>query len=108
MNVRDLERFAQLRADLFDEIGARLALDDHGKSYEGTFHVVFPHFFHTRAGERGESWLIKLDCYVVGPSRHYKWGGETFAQALDRCEADVRAWIAESADLRAEELEAQS
>lgn len=106
MTVGQLDRFGALRADLFDEIRLRLALDGHCKSYEGTFSFVFPNYFDDRETERTrEAWGIRLDCYVVGPSRHYDWWGVDFGHALQRCETDVRKWIAESVAARAEELD---
>lgn len=102
MTALQMARLADLRADLFVELGELLALDDHCKHYEGAFSVHFPNYFEARAGE-GNGWQITLDCYLVGPSRHYEWSGDTFGDALERCERDVRKWINESADARADE-----
>jgi hypothetical protein len=89
MNMLDMERFLQLRDELFVAIGHELSIDSHCKTYEGSMSIVWPCYFE-------DGFVIKLDCYVVGPSRHYDWSGETFEEALDKAEKDIREWIKES------------
>lgn len=98
MTTHDLERLMALRAELFTAIKEALARDGHCKSYEGTFAILMPNYFeHTGQNAYGssEEWVIKLDCYVIGPSRHYHWSGETFTAALEKAEVNIRQWIAE-------------
>ncbi|MGE3278055.1 MAG: hypothetical protein AB7O67_23330 [Vicinamibacterales bacterium] len=90
-------RFMALRADLHTAIGAALARDGHCKPYEGLMSIVAPNFFDV-ASKNPNGWAVTLDCYVVGPSRHYTWTGATLEDAVTKAEADVRAWIAESAE----------
>ena len=90
-------RFKELRQAVAEEVN-RLVEDgcDH-KSYEGTFEVIFgyPDAFEDPHGIQEPDCIIILHCYVFGPSRHYQWKGRTFAEALEKCEKSVRAWIKE-------------
>jgi hypothetical protein len=88
--------FMALRADLFAAIKASLEQDGHCKSYEGQLTIGYqlPNYFV----DSGPTWMVSLACYVIGPSRHYEWFGDSFEEALEKCEADVREWIAEAAD----------
>lgn len=83
-----VKRFLTLRADLFAAIRHSLEQDGHCKSYEGRLAMQWPHYFE-------EEYTITLDCYVIGPSRHYYWTGKDFTEALDNAEKDIRAWIQE-------------
>lgn len=98
MDVLDFGRFEDLRRDLFLAIKRALARDGHCKSYEGQFSVVFPNYFESLDTEIRQAWTIRLDCYVIGPNRHYTWYGRSFAEALDAAESDVRRWIAQDSD----------
>ena len=86
-----LERFYALRGDLFDAIRFALSIDSHCKPYEGTFSLIFPNYFE-------EEFCIKLDCYVIGPSRGFSWYGNSFEECLDAAEPIIRSWIKESFD----------
>jgi hypothetical protein len=91
-------RFEQLRADLFDAIAEVLSEGGGGKSYEGTFRIQFPGYGESRAASdltNPTPWGIFLDCYLIGPNRHYEWWGETFAAVLLTAETDIRAWMHE-------------
>lgn len=93
------QRLMSLRAELFAALTVALAEDPHCKSYEGHFRVMhsLPNYFETRGDplQPGDwAWRIHLDCYVIGPHRHYVWAGVTFDEALAKAETDVRAWIA--------------
>jgi len=101
MTHEELARFLALRVELFDAIRVSLEEDGHCKSYEGLFNICFPNYFDHRSGD-AESWGITLDCYLIGPNRHYTWSGATFADVLERCETDVRAWIDEAICMRDE------
>lgn len=87
--MEELERFFKLREDLFAAIKHQLTIDSHCKSYEGLMSIVWPCYFD-------DEYLIKLDCYIIGPSRHHFWTGKSITEALDRAEADIREWIEES------------
>lgn len=91
-----LDRFLAIRAELFAAIEKALAKDGHCKSYEGAFSIAWPNYFDDHSTDPYDRWAIRLNCYVVGPSRHYEWRGMTFENALEKCESDVRAWIAEA------------
>lgn len=86
-----------VRERLFDAIRRSLEIDGHCKSYEGAFRVALPNYFASLEGGRAQ-WVIELDCYVIGPSRHYEWAGETFMDAVISVERDVDEWIAEFND----------
>jgi hypothetical protein len=103
MTGNGLSQLASLRARVFEQIARVLAEDGHCKSYEGQFSVIIPHYFQQRE-QALDAWTITLDLYVFGPSRHYRWTGATFGEALRKCEADVTVWIQESQDALREEL----
>lgn len=95
------QRLMTLRAELFAALTLALEEDPHSKSYEGHFRVLhsLPNYYEDRRGDHGDwPWRIYLDCYVIGPNRHYIWAGQTFAEALTHAEIDVRAWIAGNDD----------
>lgn len=95
----ELLRFQNLRRRLFDAIKRAIEDDPHHKSYEGAFAIsmLFNNMFETsdrECAELGpEEYEIRLDCYVIGPRRHYEWGGYPFESVLDRCETDIDEWI---------------
>lgn len=95
VNYCQINRFQSLRDDLFDAIRKALEEDGHCKSYEGQFGVrhMFPNYFEQQDGDAGW-WEITLNCYLIGPHRHYLWMGQTFDECLRKVETDVRAWIA--------------
>lgn len=99
-------RFVAIRAELFLAIARLLAEDGHCKSYEGAFKIHAPNYFEESAAVsdhgwlREDAWAIELHCYLIGPNRHYRWSGRTFAEALQKAEIDIRAWIAGDYTLR--------
>lgn len=94
------QRFFAIKEKLFNAIARHLEEDLHHKSYEGAFEIAiqFPNYFHTSDAfpNTPEFCVIRLDCYVIGPSRHYEWSGVTMTGALNRCEADIDQWIQEA------------
>lgn len=90
--MKQLERFIKridaLRKDLFDAIDYSLKMDGHHKNYEGRITLCWPPRFE-------DEYTITLDCYVIGPGRHYYWTGKTPDDALDKAEKDIREWIKE-------------
>jgi len=99
MNQELLGKFLKLRQFTFNAIERALKIDGHHKSYEGSFAIIrnFPNYFEDEndAYWVDHRWKIELDCYVLGPSRHYEWYGKTFTEALERAEKDLHKWIAE-------------
>jgi hypothetical protein len=99
MTPEDYARFEKLRADLFDAIAVILSRDGHCKRYEGTFRIGFPSYFQSRDIDPEmppSGWVLMLDCYLIGPQRHYEWWDVTFADALREAERDIRAWMHEA------------
>lgn len=87
--IEPMTRLMALRADLLAAIPAAIEeAGGHCKSYEGTFTVVMPNAF-----EHERRWVVALDCYIIGPSRHYDWHGETLADAVTQAETAVRGWL---------------
>ena len=94
-SVDELAKFNALRGYVFEAIAHELEYDNCCKSYEGHMAIWFPHYFmeNTFAPEqRGENWCIQLDCYVLGPSRHYDWCGATLGEAVDKAEKEIKRW----------------
>ena len=93
----------RLRELLFEGIGLELEIDDHHKSYEGAVDIVhsYPSYF-----ERDEApvWIVKVHCYVLGPSRHYEWQDKDLSKALGRAILEVEGWVEESRERYREEV----
>ena len=90
----DLEtRLQAYRTKLFAAIQRRLEEDGHCMHYEGSVTVkrYCPNYFER---EQPDVWEICLDCYVLGPTRHYAYEGATLAEALAKAEADLDSGIA--------------
>lgn len=104
------QRFAALRAELFQAIATSLAEDGHCKSYEGALAIHCPNYFEDKAATeqdhgwlRDDAWGIELHCYLLGPNRHYRWAGSSFEEVLHKAETDIRAWINDDYSLRHDE-----
>lgn len=89
--IRTLLKLEKLRKRLFDAIELSLKEDGHCKSYEGAFSIVMPNYFNNNG------WSIALDCYVIGPGRHYSWSGKDLEEAYNKAEKDIISWINEEA-----------
>lgn len=99
--MAELERFYSLRKRLFEAIGKALK-EDCGKSYEGAFFIgqAFPNYYDDEeAKEQPFMWYIHLDCYIVGPHRHYDWDGKTLDEVIDKCEKDIFSWLEDPEDI---------
>lgn len=83
------DKIIELRNLLFAEIKRCLAEDGHCKHYEGRVSLQWPGYFD-------DDYVVELDCYLIGPSRHYSWRGVSHDDALAKALADVRVWIAEN------------
>lgn len=92
-----LERLEQLRQDLY--LAIPKAIEDgggHCKSYEGSFSLTCAWPAYSNRSEAPE-WTLTLDLYVIGPSRHYKWRGQSIDVVVERADADVRGWLRDEA-----------
>lgn len=85
---RVIRRLEQLRGELFDAIDYAIKMDGHHKNYEGRLSLIWPHRFE-------KEYTITLDCYVIGLKRQNCWTGDSFGEAMDKAENDIRKWIAE-------------
>jgi hypothetical protein len=88
------ERLTKFRQRVFDEIRKVLEKEGHHKWYEGqiSHNACYPNYFHKNAPE---SHTLELDCYLLGPERHYKWTGTSLDECLDQAEGDLDEWIEE-------------
>ncbi len=84
------EKLEELRSLVFEEIGRCLAEDGHCKSYEGAITVHYPCYF-----DEPDEYKLRLDCYLIGPARHYDWKGKSVEDCCQQAIADVKAWISE-------------
>jgi len=80
---RKLKEFREL---VFFGIRKALEVGLGHKSYEGTISVHFPSYF-------GGDYYIELDCYLLGPARHYSWRGKDLSEAIDKAAYNVNLWI---------------
>ena len=90
------QEFNALRRRLADYIEWYLKEDCGHKSYEGTWELLcsYPSYFEDEnASSPPNFYRITLHCYIIGPSRHYHWDGNTWEDALEKCKRDVDSWI---------------
>lgn len=94
-----MDRLMRLRKYLFDKIREAFADGAIGKSTEGLFEVChsLADYYEEeyKGGYSGELWIVKLYCYVVGPSRHYEWKGRTLEDAVKKAENEIYGWFGE-------------
>ena len=98
MNEEQKARFEKLRKTVAEGIKKELAIDCCCKSYEGTWElfVGFHDYFEDEDATKPPRYVeIRLHCYVLGPSRHYCWGGKDWDEAICGCERDVLSWCRE-------------
>lgn len=59
--------------------------------------VEAPSYFDERdwRGRESPLWTVELHCYVLGPSRHYRWSGPTLAAACELATEHVTEWVVE-------------
>ena len=83
-------RLVKLRDRVMDMIDACDCIE-YGKSYEGemTVSLAFPSYWDRREKVR---WSIRLDCYLLGPARHYVYDGKTLTECMDKLEKDLDEW----------------
>jgi hypothetical protein len=87
----ELNRFAQLREDLFGVIDGQEDADIN----DGRMSITFPDYWGETDPEHAD-WGIYIEhaCLGIDHEEDY-WWGKTFSEALDAAEKDIRAWIAE-------------
>ena len=62
-----------------------------------SINIEYPNYYEDENAEKPPVYIyILLDCYVIGPHRHYSWGGKTLDEALDECERDINEWLEET------------
>lgn len=88
LSLDDACRLDEFQDVVFYGIEKALQLEGSHKSYEGAIRVCLPSYF-------GGDYFVELDCYVLGPSRHYEWAGETLLEAIDKAMSDVKKWVKE-------------
>jgi len=88
-------RFDELRKKILSFIDKKYKAGEGIKMYEGRMNVSFefPIYTDDPQGTANPEVNIHLDCYVIGPARHYDWSGETFEIALNKAEKDIKEWI---------------
>ena len=96
--AKEYKRFLALRRRVMQAIRRQLEVDSTCKSYEGAFEILvsYPDYFdweYDNKPDEPKFYLIHLDCYVLGPGRHYEWRGRTLKNALDHAEKDINQWI---------------
>ena len=92
----DKQRFDELRKLVMREIEQCLEYDGHCKSYEGTFEwtTCYPNYFEDPEGTAAPNlYVLELHCYLLGPTRHYRWDGKTREEVLDKAEQEIKSWI---------------
>jgi len=91
----ELIAFKRLRQYVFAAVKRELAIDSGCKSYEGHMAIQFPHYFMENTfvpEQKSDNWCVQLDCYVLGPSRHYHWCGRTLGEAVTKARSEIEGW----------------
>lgn len=91
ITIEDLDKLKEFQEIVFDGVEKSLRIEGGHKSYEGAIAVHLPPYF-------GGYHFIELDCYVLGPRRHYEWTGKNLSEAIDKAMIDVKKWIKELED----------
>lgn len=91
------EALMQFRKLVHDGIRRALELDGVHKGYEGhiALRVDLPSFFDDKAHTL---YSLTLDCYVLGPGRHYVWHAVNERELFEVATRDVTSWIARLSD----------
>lgn len=87
------QRFFDLRRRTLEAIQKLMAEGDVCKPDEGRFTIEFPDYFEDQ--EHPDSCKITLDCYLLGPDRHYFWCGDTLSETIDKAEKDIEKYLSE-------------
>lgn len=84
------EQITTYRMRLFAAIQHALAADGGGKSYEGQIQIHFPGYYCQKVPDM---WEITVDCYILGPARHYSYVGNDLDECFAKANADLDQWI---------------
>ena len=97
MTKNENDLFQAFRQKVFGYIEKQLQVDGHHKSYEGAIDLsyCYPNYFEQ---DRGVMVVIELHCYLIGPTRHYKWYGDSVVKCLLEANKDLDGWIREGAE----------
>jgi len=93
-------------------VAVALECDGHCKSYEGHIYaegpgvgrLALPDFwggtgdYHRPHAACSATPHLELHLYVFGPTRHYTWKGDTWAEVVGRARRDVLSWMRERAE----------
>lgn len=84
------------RAMVRREVAAALKRDGHHKSCEGWIHysVEMPPTLDNCAHHQQEH-ILQLYCYVLGPSRRYKWTAATASEVFAKATCEFASWVIE-------------
>ncbi len=94
-----MNRFTEFQKLVRRGVEEALAQDGHCKHYEGriTLTVEVPPYAEAYTGAHTH-WTMRLDCYVLGPARHYTWHAVNEDDLFRIATRDVEGWIAELHD----------
>src|ERR1035437_5164011 len=101
---KEKELLGVFQKTIFHEIEKLLKIDGHCKSYEGAIQISFLSYFKNKDEENKQKFALTLDCYLIGPSRHYEWVGRTLEEAIEKGLKEVKEWIKESKQEEKEEI----
>lgn len=90
----EFQRLAKYRTDLFAEIKRAMAVFDHRKPHEGEIKLQMPGANQTEFDE----WQMDVYCYVAsaGADRRFTYIGKTLVECLQKAEADLVVWRADT------------
>lgn len=82
------------RKELFAAIAEALELDGHHKHYEGQIKLSYliPGYFNDNEPGRFQ---LEVDCYVLGPERHYRYHGSSPSECVSKAKRDLTEWVEE-------------
>ena len=93
----DYDRFTELRRKYACALTTtKYIADDRPYPMMGAFEVtaIFPDIYRDQSGEGIPiEWDIDLLCYIDPTQERAIWSGQTFSEALDKCEPDVSRLI---------------
>ena len=87
-----MEEFLKLRKRLHDAL-KRAAKEEPGKSYEGEMEIAIHYPGIYDDSDEADTVIIRADFYLLGPSRHYSWKGNTIKEAVEKASADFDSWL---------------
>lgn len=88
----ELKELAAYRERLFSAIELALSVDSHHKSYEGEIKLRLPNYFDDNFPDIN-SYELEVHVYVLGPNRHYIYGGDSLEDCLAQANADLDKWL---------------